>query len=56
MERVNETFLIRVWKLLPNRICFKTVRLMTIRKEPKWIILTSGGFGLLQIILELDIE
>ena len=35
---------------------FKTVSLTAIRNEPKRIICASGGFGLLQMILELDTE
>ena len=35
---------------------FKTVRLTTIRNEPKWIKSVSGALGLLQMVLELDTE
>ena len=35
-------------------MCFKTVRLMAIRNGPKLTISTSGGFRLLQMVLELD--
>ena len=35
---------------------FKTVRLMTIRNEPKRIISASGGFWLLQMVSESDTE
>ena len=35
---------------------FKTVRQTRIRNGPKWAISTSGGLGLLQMILELDIS
>ena len=35
---------------------FKTVRLTTIRNGPKRMIFVSGGFGLLQMVLESDTE
>ena len=52
--RGNETFLIRMWKSLPNKCVLKTVKLITIRNGSKRTISTSGGFGLLQMISELD--
>ena len=38
----------------PWQTYFKTVRLTTIRNEPKRTISTSGGFELLQMVLESD--
>ena len=52
----NEAFFIRVWKSLPSRRVFKTVRLVVICNGPKWTIFASGGHGLLQMILESDTE
>ena len=40
----------------PYQMCFITVRLTTIRNVPKWTISVSGGFELLQMVLELDTE
>ena len=39
----NETFLIRVWKPIPNGHVLKTVRLTVIRNRPKQTISASGG-------------
>ena len=35
---------------------FNTVRLKAIRNEPKRTIFVSGGLGLLQMVMEPDIE
>ena len=35
---------------------FKTMRLMTTRNGPKWIISTSDGLMLLEMVSEPDIE
>ena len=37
-------------------MCFKTVRLKVIRNELKRTISASGGFELLQMVSELDVE
>ena len=51
MERVTKHS-IRVWKPLPNLVCFKTVRLMIICNEPKRTIFVNSKLGLLQMALK----
>ena len=43
-----------MWKPLPNKSVLKSLRLTAIHNGPKQRISTSGGFELLQIVLELD--
>ena len=52
----NETFLIRVWKPLPNTRVLKTMKLTTIRSGPKQTISVSGGFRLSRMVLQPDTE
>ena len=52
----NETFLIWVWKHLPNRRVLENREMTAIRNGPKQTISTSGELGLLQMVSELGIE
>ena len=45
----------RVWKPLSSRRVLKSLRISSKRKGKKRTIFTSGGLGLLQMVLESDI-